>query len=208
MHRRKFIKTTVHTSTSLGIYSLLGYQLFASTNAHASVKVFRDLEMTCGVGTTKNFAAENFLSGTNVTITQGIVEGNHTHNVTVTAAQIDMIMAGQSIRFPSERGTDNSGPHNVTIDPARVAAAGNSVEAFEAEGADIISVVIGKGDKPFLYVSGLNPKPTSLTYCLGAGVSQTANGTKNPLESYATKNCQEIFTSKDQKPSTVHPLKS
>ncbi len=198
MDRRHFLKHTAKTGSSLGFYSYLGYQAFGSSTAHATVKVFRDLQMTCGVGTTKTFAAENFLTAGDVTIAQGIVEGNHTHNVVVTAAQINMIIAGQVIRFPSAQGSDNSGPHNVTIDPAQVVAAGNSIEAFEAEGADIIGVVLGKGDAPFLYVSGQNLKPGSLSYCIGGSACQTPSGKIVALEAYTTKNGQDIFTSRDR----------
>jgi hypothetical protein len=206
MNRRRWILTTGKTGLTLGVYGMLGRQIFGSTQAHAAVKVYRDLVMTCGVGRTKNLPAEMLIAGTDVVVTQGVVEGNHTHDVRVTSAQINSVLSGQSVRFASERGSDDSGPHNITIDPANVAANGGSVEAFEAEGADIIGVRFGNGPSPYLYVVGQNLDQNSIRYCVGDGTCQTANATLLAMELYNSTKGREIYSSKSRLTITDNAL--
>ena len=68
MHRRHFLRSTTQTGLGLGLYSYLGYQIFGADSAQAGIKVYRDLTMTCGVGTTKNFLAEYLVAGIDVSI--------------------------------------------------------------------------------------------------------------------------------------------
>jgi hypothetical protein len=196
MNRRQWIVKTSQTTFSLGCFAVMSRHLFGSSKAYAAVKVYRDLVMSCGVGQTKNLPAEMLIAGTDVVVAQGVVEGNHTHDVKITAAQLDTVLSGQSVRFQSQRGSDDSGPHNITIDPANIAANGGSVEAFEAEGADIIGVRLGQGKSPYLYVVGQNLNPNSLKFCMGDGVCQKPGAITTPLELYNAANGRDIFSSK------------
>lgn len=177
--------------------SLSGYaahSLFKSTEAQAGIKIFKDLQIRSSAGTANNLLASELMAG--LPVEKLITEGNHTHKIMVTADLIAKINAGETVQFPSEDGSDGSGPHRVTINPATLVNGGNSIEAFESEGADILGARLGKGETPFLYVAGQNLKPDSIRYCIGDDACQKDESLLLPMEIYTGVDGKQIFSSK------------
>ena len=183
-------------AASLG-EALLSKVLPKSGKAYAAVKTYSDINVRSAAGTASPLLATNLISG--MPYIGKITEATHTHTYDVTLDQIAQINAGQIVTLTSSRGSDNSGPHTVTINPATLVANGGSIKVFQSENGNLLSVRLGKGDQPFLYVEGTESlDPATVKTCLGVAANCQTESSFTKMDLVTEITDRQIFSSIDR----------
>jgi hypothetical protein len=192
--RRGIFQKAGNAALAVTIYQVLPFKTIRTgEKAFGAVKTFADLRVRC-IGTVTPLLATDLIKG--VAFTGKVDEGNHTHTYTVTPEQIAQINAGQVVTFQSSRGTDNSNPHTVTIDPAALLANGQSVQVFQSENGNLVGIRLGKGEQPYLYVEGTEGlDPATVKLCIGLASACQAEGSFSKLELLSEITDRQVFSS-------------
>jgi|GEM_PF-3999812 hypothetical protein len=192
--RRSLFRKAGNLVAALTVYQILPKsQLKVGEAAYGAVKTFSDLRVRC-IGTVQPILAADLIKGT--AFTGRVDEGGHTHTYTVTPEQIAMINAGQVVQLRSSLGSDGSGAHNVTIDPAQLLPNGGSIQVFQSENGQLIGIRLGKGNQPYLYVEGTEGlDPATVKLCIGLAASCQAEGSFNRMQLIQEITNRQVFGS-------------
>jgi len=192
--RRGIFKKAGNFIAAFAVYQVLPKDAFRiGETAYGAVKTFADIRVRC-IGTVQPLLATDLVKG--VAFTGLVDEGGHTHTYTVSPEQIAQINAGQVVTLRSSNGTDGSGPHNVTIDPAQLLPNGGSIQVFQSENGNLIGLRLGKGDQPYLYVEGAEGlDAATVKLCIGLAAACQAEASFSKMELINEIQDRQIFSS-------------